>query len=105
MKPLVILCRHGNTFERGDKVVMVGAREDLPLTARGVEQAQELAEVLAARNIVPSRIIAGPLQRTRVFAENVQVVTKSSAVIEIDSRLIEFDYGAWSGLSNEEIVA
>ena len=105
MKPLVILCRHGNTFDRGDKVVMVGAREDLPLTVRGVEQAQELAHALEVRGVVPARIIAGPLKRTKVFAEKVQAITGMSASIEIDPRLLEFDYGAWSGLSNEEIVA
>jgi broad specificity phosphatase PhoE len=31
--------------------------------------------------------------------------TGSCAAIEINERLIEFDYGAWSGLSHEEIVA
>ena len=31
----LILARHGNTFEAGETPVWVGAREDLPLTARG----------------------------------------------------------------------
>ena len=105
MKPVLILCRHGNTFAKGDKVVMVGAREDLPLTKQGIEQAQSVGDTLVSSQIVPSRIFSGPLQRTRVFAERVKAVTQSAAQIEIDPRLTEFDYGAWSGLSNEEIIA
>lgn len=105
MKHLVILCRHGNTFEKGEKVVMVGAREDLPLTAQGIEQAHALGKALAAASVIPARILSGPLKRTKVFAEVLQAETSASAVVEIDSRLCEFDYGAWSGLSNEEIVA
>jgi len=104
MSAFVILCRHGNTFATGDKVVMVGASEDLPLTAHGVEQARAVGEALATSSLAPIRIISGPLQRTKVFAERVRAETKASAVIEIDQRLIEFDYGAWSGLSNDEIV-
>ncbi len=30
---LLLLARHGNTFNKGDKVVWVGAQTDLPLTA------------------------------------------------------------------------
>jgi broad specificity phosphatase PhoE len=105
MKPVLILCRHGNTFAKGEKVVMVGAREDLPLTEQGIEQARAVANALVSSQIVPARIVSGPLQRTRVFAEEVKTITRSEAELEIDPRLTEFDYGAWSGLSNEEIVA
>lgn len=105
MKPVLILCRHGNTFAKGEKVVMVGAREDLPLTQQGIEQARAVANALVSSQIVPARIVSGPLQRTRVFAEQVKTITRSEAELEIDPRLTEFDYGAWSGLSNEEIVA
>ncbi|MEN9846013.1 MAG: hypothetical protein RIS36_1160 [Pseudomonadota bacterium] len=105
MSTVVILCRHGNTFERGDKVVMVGAHEDLPLTAQGIEQARAVGRALASSNVIPARILSGPLQRTRVFAEYVRSETGSPDSVVIDERLIEFDYGAWSGLSNDEIVA
>lgn len=105
MKPVLILSRHGNTFAKGEKVVMVGAREDLPLTQQGIEQARAVANALVSSQIVPARIVSGPLLRTRVFAEQVKTITRSEAELEIDPRLTEFDYGAWSGLSNEEIVA
>ena len=105
MKSLLIVCRHGNTFAKGERVVMVGAREDLPLTTQGIEQARAVGNALVSSRIVPARIVSGPLQRTRVFAERVKTVTQSEAELEIDPRLKEFDYGAWSGLSNEEIAA
>jgi probable phosphoglycerate mutase len=105
MNPIVILCRHGNTFNKGDKVVIVGAHEDLPLTDHGIEQAHAVGAALATSKIAPSRIISGPLQRTKVFAECVRSETKASSLLEIDARLIEFDYGAWSGLSNDEVIA
>jgi len=105
MRSVVILCRHGNTFEKGDKVVMVGAREDLPLTSQGIEQGRAVGVALASSKATPARILSGPLQRTKVFAEQVRSETGTSARVEIDERLIEFDYGAWSGLSNEEIAA
>lgn len=105
MKPLVILCRHGNTFDKGDKVVMVGANEDLPLTSHGVEQAKSVGRALASVNVTPERVMSGPLKRTKVFAEHVIAETKAATQIEIDPRLVEFDYGSWSGLSNDEIIA
>lgn len=105
MRSVVVLCRHGNTFARGEKVVMVGAKEDLPLTDEGLRQAADVGAAL--RSIAPriERIISGPLLRTKVFAEVLKRSCGSEATISIDVRLTELDYGEWSGLSNEEIVA
>jgi broad specificity phosphatase PhoE len=105
MKSVVILCRHGNTFAKGEKVVMVGAKEDLPLTDEGLRQAADVGEALRGVASQIARIISGPLQRTRVFADIVRQSSGASAPISIDERLIELDYGSWSGLSNEEIAA
>lgn len=103
MNPTVILCRHGNTFAKGEKVVMVGAREDLPLTVEGVEQARAVGAVLRDAGIQIARVLSGPLQRTKVFAEQLMIKASCTAPLSIDARLIELDYGAWSGLSDEEI--
>jgi broad specificity phosphatase PhoE len=62
---LLLLARHGNTFDKGDKVVWVGARTDLPLTAKGREQAQALGTALAPSAARIKRVISGPLLRTR----------------------------------------
>lgn len=66
---LLLLARHGNTFEKSDKVVWVGARTDLPLTGKGKEQAQALAAGLQPLASRIKRVIAGPLKRTREHAE------------------------------------
>ncbi len=65
---LLLLARHGNTFEPSDKVVWVGARTDLPLTAKGREQAAALGEGLQPMKSAIKRIVSGPLQRTREHA-------------------------------------
>lgn len=105
MSSVVILCRHGNTFAKGEKVVMVGAEQDLPLTDEGLRQAADVGEALQGVASKIDRIVSGPLRRTRVFADLVKQSSGASAPISIDTRLTELDYGAWSGLSNEEIAA
>jgi broad specificity phosphatase PhoE len=105
MKSVVILCRHGNTFTKGDKAVMVGAKEDLPLTEEGLRQAADVGWALRSIASRITRVISGPLRRTLVFADTVKQSSGASAPISIDERLTELDYGQWSGLSNDEIVA
>jgi broad specificity phosphatase PhoE len=61
---LLLLARHGNTFDKGDKVVWVGASTDLPLTAKGREQAQALGQALTPYAGQIKRVISGPLLRT-----------------------------------------
>jgi probable phosphoglycerate mutase len=46
-QPRLILIRHGNTFEAGQKAVWVGARSDLPLTMAGEAQAHAAAQYVA----------------------------------------------------------
>ncbi len=65
---LLLLARHGNTFNKGDKVVWVGARTDLPLTAKGREQAQALGQALVPFAPQIKRVVSGPLLRTREHA-------------------------------------
>lgn len=101
----ILLARHGNTFGPGDKVVWVGAREDLPLVEKGEAQAEALGEALKEAGLVPGRIICGPLKRTRRAAEIVAALTGFSGGIAIDDRLREIDYGSWGGKSNDEIEA
>ncbi|WP_417482390.1 histidine phosphatase family protein [Maricaulis sp.] len=101
----VLLARHGNTFGPGDKVVWVGAKEDLPLVPKGEEQAAALGNALRQARLTPERIITGPLQRTRRAAELVAVLSGFHGKIEIDERLREIDYGSWGGKSCDEIIA
>ncbi len=100
----LILARHGNTFEADQKVVWVGARNDLPLAKKGMEQAEELADALLRHGIAISAVHCGPLKRTRDYAEIIRKKLKSNFEQAIDERLNELDYGSWSGLSDQEVI-
>jgi probable phosphoglycerate mutase len=102
---LLILARHGNTFGPGDTPVWVGAKEDLPLVETGLEQSREIGRGLNAAGIVPDRIIAGPLKRTRTGAALAAEQCGFSGQVDIDERLREIDYGVWGGKSDAEIEA
>jgi broad specificity phosphatase PhoE len=102
---LLLLARHGNTFEASETVVWVGARTDLPLTVKGREQAAALAAALAPVNPRIERVVAGPLKRT---CEHAQIAVQQAGfetAISADERLREIDYGLWEGKSSEEIRA
>ena len=101
----IIVARHGNTFGPNDKVVWVGARNDLPLVARGREQARDVGVGLCDHDTPLAGIYCGPLARTREFAAIVAQEIEWTGEPVVDPRLNELDYGAWSGLTTEEITA
>ncbi len=102
---LLLLARHGNTFEQGETAVWVGARTDLPLTAKGREQAAALGAGLAPIGPRIKRIVSGPLRRTREHAGILARALNFEPPVEIDERLREIDYGLWEGKSAQEIEA
>ena len=59
----IIVCRHGNTFDKGDGVTRVGGRTDLPLSTSGEAQAAALAEHFAGTRFAAA--YCSSLQRTR----------------------------------------
>lgn len=101
----LILSRHGNTFGTQDPVVWTGATNDLPLVEKGIEQAGEFAQFLIREKIQPQAIYCGPLQRTSQYAAI--IVQKLSLSLEpiIDPRINEIDYGAWTGLTQDQVIA
>jgi len=100
----LILVRHGNTFDPGDRVVWVGARTDLALVKKGREQAIAVATGLASAGLQPSRIYAGPLLRTRQTAEIIAAEHRMAVgSVTLSEDLREIDYGNWEARSNDEI--
>jgi broad specificity phosphatase PhoE len=101
---LLILARHGNTFEDGEVPRYVGARSDLQLTAKGKEQAFCLAEELKFRGLSPESFFAGPLVRQ---IETATIVARQFGFedgrVEVEPALAEIDLGPWEGLSKEQI--
>ncbi len=116
---LLLLARHGNTFEACDKIVWVGARTDLPLTAKGRDQAAALGRALVPMVPRLKRVISGPLKRTNehaaivcgtltaMLSEDKSGEKRSSAHFrqDTDERLREIDYGLWEGKTLEEIAS
>ncbi len=102
---LLLMARHGNTFEDGQTPVWVGARTDLPLTTKGREQAASLGEALSPLKPRLKRVLAGPLIRTREHAAIAVERASINASVEIDDRLREIDYGLWEGKPSQDIAA
>ncbi|MGC2206695.1 MAG: histidine phosphatase family protein [Candidatus Dormiibacterota bacterium] len=70
---------------------------DIPLTARGEEQAKDLQLRLAG--VVFAKVFASPMRRARETAELAGV----RPTPEISPLLREFDYGEYEGVTSEEI--
>ena len=106
MTARIILARHGNTFAPMEEPVWVGARTDLPLTEKGLSQAENLGNAVASSYKELNAIYSGPLLRTKRTAEIVaQHLRLSEQSIKIDDRLTEIDYGLWEGLATPAIIA
>ena len=101
----LILSRHGNTFGPGDQVVWTGKTNDLPLVKKGVEQAKHFAAALVKHAVQPKAIYCSPLQRTHQYAQIILEQMRLSFEPIIDHRLSELDYGEWTGLTDEEVIA
>ena len=94
----VLLTRHGHT-DRSEPEQYLGQRIHATLTERGRRDAAGLAERLYGVSI--DRVITSPLARA---VETATILSADSgADVEIDDRLMELDYGAWEGLTVEEI--
>jgi broad specificity phosphatase PhoE len=100
----LLLARHGNTFDPGDPVVWAGSQNDLPLVAKGVEQARVLAGVLRDSQIIPKAIYCGPLRRTRNYADIIIQQLALFVLPQVDLRLNEIDYGDWTGRTQAEVA-
>jgi len=95
-----VLVRHGQTA--WNREPRFRGREDLPLDATGMQQAQAAAEAIA-RRYHPAAIYSSPLIRTRQTAAEIAKATGLD--VRIEEGLIDIDYGEWQGLAPEEVTA
>jgi len=94
----LLLVRHGASLHAGERYI---GRTDTPLTPQGHEQAYCLAERLSGQPI--DKVYSSPAKRAR---ETLQPFVEGSPVeVMIDADLQEIDFGAWEGMSFEEIQA
>lgn len=97
MAPIILL-RHGRSTANGAGV-LAGRTAGVGLDDTGIVQATALPDRL--RHCRIARIVSSPVQRCR---ETVAPLAASLALdIEIDDRLTEVDYGAWSGRPLSEL--
>ncbi|MDP8905040.1 MAG: histidine phosphatase family protein [Chloroflexota bacterium] len=92
----LLLTRHGHT-DRSEPEQYLGQHIEAALTERGREDARRLAARL--EDVPIERVLSSPLERAR---ETAALVCRGMPVEE-DARLAELDYGAWEGLTVDEI--
>lgn len=82
----ILLIRHGETDSNAARVVQT---PDVPLSVRGMAQAERLAQRLAGEGV--AAILCSDLQRAVLTAERVQAAT--GAPLTLDAGLQERNYG------------
>lgn len=96
----IIFLRHGqakNNIER----ILTGRTPGVPLTEKGIDQAEKAAKFLEHMNI--SAIYSSPIERAKHTAE---IVGKHNSIDVItDDRLIELDMGKFTGVPYDEIFS
>ncbi len=95
----LVLARHGETT--GESSVRYFGATDVLLSDAGRAQARALAERLVAER--PDRVLTSRLRRARETGEIVAARLGLTAVA--DGGFDEVDFGAWEGLTREEIAA
>ncbi len=89
----ILVVRHGETqWSREGRHT---GRTDIALTALGEQRASALASVVSAWR--PVLVLSSPLQRARRTAE------LAGLTPEIEPDLLEWDYGAYEGLTTSQI--
>lgn len=99
----LVIVRHGNTFDRGDIVLRVGGRTDLPLSQSGLGQAQALGDHFAGQSF--DQLLCGPLLRQSQTADAIIERLASPDSLGIEPRLTEVDYGPDEGQPEADVVA
>jgi broad specificity phosphatase PhoE len=100
----LFLARHGHT-RLNIEHRFNGQNED-PLLPQGIEAAQRLAQWLDKQTVPDSLVlISSPLRRAVQTAEILQEVLPGKPELYCDDRLAETNFGAWEGLSGDELEA
>jgi len=97
---IIYLIRHAHPDYPGGVKICLGQKHDLPLSARGMDEAAALARRFAP---VPlEAVYTSPLLRARQTA---QAVAGESRSIHVLQDLIELDGGQWDGLTYDQLHA
>ena len=94
----ILLTRHGHTdLSVPDRYL--GRRIPAGLSEKGRQAATALGERL--KSVPIDRVISSPLERAQ---ETAHLIAGARDIdVETDERMIEFDYGAWEGMTTDEV--
>ena len=96
----IIFLRHGQAINNTQRI-LAGRTPGVPLTEKGVDQAEKAAKFLEDMNI--SAIYSSPIERAKNTAD---IVGKHNSIdVRIDDRLIELDMGKFTGMPYDEIFS
>lgn len=98
----IYLARHGQDEDNANG--LLNGRRDMPLTAKGLEQAQEVADKIRASGIHFDHVYASPLQRAFKTAAIISS-TLGMPMPTVMPELIERDFGVMSGQPQSTIAA
>ena len=96
----IYLARHGQ--DEDNVVGILNGIRDKPLTQKGIEQAQNLAEKIKEAEINFDKIYSSPLQRAYKTAETIADTLNIDKPEKLQD-LIERDFGIMTGKSHAEI--
>ena len=96
----IIFLRHGQAKNNTERI-LAGRTPGIPLTDKGIDQAQKAAKFLEDMKI--SAIYTSPIERAKITADIVG--NHNSIDVRIDERLIELDMGKFTGMPYEEIFS
>ncbi|KJS23977.1 MAG: hypothetical protein VR75_17110 [Hyphomonadaceae bacterium BRH_c29] len=99
----IIVCRHGNTFDKGDVVTRVGGRTDLPLSTSGQAQAEALSRHFAGTQFTAA--YCSSLRRTQETAAAILNARDHGPELRILPFLTEIDYGPDENVAEDKVVA
>jgi broad specificity phosphatase PhoE len=98
-RTLLYLARHGQTALNESGVLR--GKLDPPLDEVGRQQAGRLGAALGPR--MPFAVVASPLLRATQTAR--PVADRAGVPVATDERLVDRDYGQWTGIDRESVVA
>jgi probable phosphomutase (TIGR03848 family) len=99
----LLLLRHGLTAMTGP--VLAGRTPGVHLDERGRKQAESVAARIAVLPL--TAIVTSPLDRcleTAGFVQQAQAAAGRAIELEVDRRIVECDYGEWTGKPLKELA-
>lgn len=102
----IVICRHGNTFDKGDIVTRVGARTDLHLSSSGRVQAKALAAHFSpdGSNYDFKLAFCSPLIRTHQTGDAILSLKHTARELKMLNFLTEVDYGVDENKPEKDVI-